>query len=213
MKYFFQSEIFKQRVKKLWLQKYGVDNPLKIASIHKCGIDAAAKPDVRRRAQKTYRSHYDINPIQHALEVSRGVSNASQLPEAKEWLNTPKACLKRHNTMKNNGTYNKSKIEDVYYTRLCELHGIENIVRQITIASTRWAIDFYVKNIDTYIQFDGVYWHGLDRPIEIIAEGKTARDIQIYRKYLTDRIQDEWFKTMNLKLVRITDKQFLQNEW
>jgi very-short-patch-repair endonuclease len=69
-------------------------------------------------------------------------------------------------------------------------------------------IDFYIPSIDTYMQFDGEYWHGLDRPLEMIAEGKTSRDVQIYKKWQTDREQDAWFKEHGMRLVRITDREF-----
>jgi hypothetical protein len=61
------------------------------------------------------------------------------------------------------------------------------------------------RSIDTYVQLDGVYWHGLDRPIELIAEHRTKRDVQIHKKWATDREQDAWFAERGMKLVRITD--------
>lgn len=71
-----------------------------------------------------------------------------------------------------------------------------------------WNIDLYVPQIDTYVQFDGVYWHGLDRPIELIKESSRQRDKVIYKKWLIDRAQDEWFAKMSKRLVRITDVEF-----
>ena len=68
-----------------------------------------------------------------------------------------------------------------------------------------WPIDFFISFIGTFIQLDGVYWHGLDRPILKIKESKSARDQQIYKKWLTDREQDRWFQENKLNLVRITD--------
>lgn len=123
--------------------------------------------------------------------------------------NTPEACAKRHQTMKRNGTYRKSSVEDALYTYLCDMHGIEHVVRNVWV-NGRWPIDFYVKSIDTYVQLDGVYWHGLDRPIEVIAEHRTKRDAQIHKKWMTDREQDRWFREHRLNLIRLTDVQFLK---
>lgn len=65
-----------------------------------------------------------------------------------------------------------------------------------------WLVDVYVKSIDTYVELDGVFWHGLDNPYEQLHEsGKKAFD--------RDRKQDIWFKENQMKLVRITDKEFL----
>jgi hypothetical protein len=75
-----------------------------------------------------------------------------------------------------------------------------------------WPIDFYVKSIDTYIQFDGEYWHGLDRPLEEIQKFKTSRDRRIFEGWNRDREQDKWFREQGLKLNRITNKQFFRGE-
>ncbi len=91
---------------------------------------------------------------------------------------------------------------------MCEiLHKhFGEVVRQKWVNG--WPIDAYVPSIDTYVQFDGVYWHGLDRDIEIIKASIKPRDKAIYQKWLTDRKQCEWFKEHNLKLIRITDIEF-----
>ena len=76
----------------------------------------------------------------------------------------------------------------------------------------KWPIDFYVKDNDTYIQFDGEYWHGLDRPLDEIAKFKTPRDRTILRKYQIDREQVEWFRSTGKRLLRITDQQFARGD-
>jgi hypothetical protein len=68
-----------------------------------------------------------------------------------------------------------------------------------------WPIDFYIPSIDSYVQFDGVYWHGLDRPIEIIRASKKPRDQKIVTKWETDRKQNEWFAAQGIRLVRVVD--------
>lgn len=120
------------------------------------------------------------------------------------------AAIKRHETMKRNGSFGHSRIEDKMYQILVEAHGTENIERQKRPEGTTWRIDFYVKSIDTYVQLDGVYWHGLDRPIETIKASATPRDKAIYRRWCLDRKQDAWFAEHNTCLIRITDKQIIQ---
>ena len=65
-----------------------------------------------------------------------------------------------------------------------------------------WSIDMYVCSIDTYVQYDGVYWHGLDRPIE------ENRNAKITKKYYRDIEQVRWFALHGMKLVRI-----IETEW
>lgn len=71
-----------------------------------------------------------------------------------------------------------------------------------------WPIDFYIPSIDTYVQFDGVYWHGLDRPIEVIRSSTKVHDRAIVAKWETDREQDMWFARSGIRLVRVTDVEF-----
>lgn len=65
-----------------------------------------------------------------------------------------------------------------------------------------WSIDIFVPSINTYVQFDGIYWHGLDRPIE------EQRNLKIKKKYFRDIEQNEWFLSHGLKLIRITDVEW-----
>jgi very-short-patch-repair endonuclease len=117
---------------------------------------------------------------------------------------------KCHATMKRNSTYRKSSDEDRCYKALCDRFGVDDVERQVRISGKRWAIDFYVKSLDIYVQLDGVYWHALNRPFEEVAKHKTKRDAQIHKKYLIDRAQDAWFKAAGKRLVRITDMEFKQ---
>ena len=71
-----------------------------------------------------------------------------------------------------------------------------------------WSIDFYIKPIDKYVQFDGVYWHGLDCSLDKIKKLEKPRDKRILDTYLLDRRQDSWFEKNDLNLLRITDRQF-----
>jgi very-short-patch-repair endonuclease len=94
------------------------------------------------------------------------------------------------------------------YTVLCELLGDDRVDRQVIMNG--WPIDVVIKNDDqvTYVQYDGVYWHGLDRPLEEIALHKKPRDVVIQQKWSIDRRQDVWFVEQGLKLVRVTDAEF-----
>ena len=135
-----------------------------------------------------------------------GVESMFKLDRVHQLANTPEKCRQRHETMKRNGSYFNSKSEHSFHNLLMELFGEENVQRQVVV--NKWPIDFYVKTIDSFVQFDGEYWHGLDRPLVEIMQFKTPRDKTILRKYQIDREQDNWFRDHDLRLVRITDKQF-----
>lgn len=224
----FASHDVREKIQKTLVERYGVLNVLQNESVRqkiantckeRYGVEnVLASKQIREKARHTLRSNYGVDAPQQSQEIQErtkrtnlerhAVANTLQLSYARERCNSVEAHMKRHETMKRNGTYGKSRSEDLFYRMLCEFFSTENVVRQVTI--NKWSIDFYIKCIDNYVQFDGVYWHGLDRPIEVIAEHKTKRDVQIHKKWLTDREQDRWFREHGLNLIRVTDV-LLQN--
>lgn len=137
-----------------------------------------------------------------------GVDNPMKCEEIKSKIDRDSISKKAHETMKRENSYGKSRLEDEFYEVLCELFNTDDIIRQKIVK--RWPIDFYIKSIDLYIQFDGVYWHGLDRPIKRVNECFTNRDKNIRKTFIKDQKQNLWFKENGLQLIRITDKQFVK---
>jgi len=154
-------------------------------------------------------------PLQSSISMKKmnetcndkfGVKWGFQIESCIRNSHTNEAHKKRHETLKKNGSYTKSRWEDRFHEFLCSRFSI--VERQVSM-NQRWAIDFYVEQLDSYVQFDGVYWHGLDRDENEIKNSTNKRDKTIFKKFLTDKTQNEWFKEQNLKLVRITDKEFM----
>jgi hypothetical protein len=61
--------------------------------------------------------------------------------------------------------------------------------------------DAYIPCINTYVQFDGEYYHGLDRPFDQLNESQRA-------KFDRDRRADAHFLERGLKLIRVTDREY-----
>jgi hypothetical protein len=166
-----------------YVRRYGVDHPFK-------------SPEVREQIRQTCIKRY-------------GVNNPASSPIIKAKINQSALHAKAHQTRKMSGTYSHSKIEDAFYDALCEKFNHDNVERQVIING--WSIDFYIKSIDTYVQFDGVYWHGLDRPRNVIEKSSSPRDRVILTVLDKDPKQNEWFKIQQKRLCRITDMQFKTN--
>jgi hypothetical protein len=173
-----QSEEVRVGMRKRCLEKRGVE--------HHWQLD-----DVKEKRKQTWVDHYGVDNPFKAREVIDKFDRDSMVAKALE-------------TMKRNNSYRKSAPEDAIYTILCDHFGVDDVERQKTM-NFRWPIDFYVRSIDTYVQYDGKYWHGHDRPLEEIMQFKKPRDHNIYRNMLTAQKQTDWFKQQGLKLVRITD--------
>ncbi len=116
---------------------------------------------------------------------------------------------KAHETKKRNGTYARSRQEDFLHAVLVELLGHDDVVRAVPVehGSGVWHIDLKILSLDTYVQLDGVYWHGLDRTVEQLRESTSSRDAAILQAYERDRVQDAWFAAHGMRLVRVTDRE------
>lgn len=173
-----------------------------------------------KKRKATYSKHKDLIDKKFVDTCLRkyGVENPSQSIEIKEkkkqtvlkhygkehqW-SVPEIRKNIHELMKKNGTYGSiSKAEKCLETILYDRFGKENVKRNIIV--NNWEIDFYVKTVNLYIQLDGTYWHGLDRPLSIISEQKNNRDKCIFKTVMRDKEQNIWFKSNNMHLIRITD--------
>jgi very-short-patch-repair endonuclease len=199
----FEMVGFRERSMKTSLEHWGVEHPMMSAEVQRAQRDALI-------ARHGVTNSYQVPSVverSKATQLERyGAEHYMQSSEFKQLVQTLEFQRVRHQTMKLAGTHRTSRAEDACYDRLREAFG--RVERQAYVGHKRWSIDFYVNDIDTYVQFDGVYWHGLDRALATIKEFRKPRDRAIYQKWATDREQDAWFAAHDLRLVRVTDKEF-----
>lgn len=112
------------------------------------------------------------------------------------------AWEKRFSTLRKLGKLGTSKPENTLYQLLVERFGEDDVVHHIYVR--RFCIDFYIKSRNTYVEFDGTYWHGLDKPYSELTGS-------IKRKFDRDRRCDSYFIENGLRLIHITDKELKEN--
>jgi len=177
--FFVQTKEFKEKSEESCLEKYGVISYI-LSDEYK---ENTKSTNLKKYGKETYAGS---NNHQSKLDYKNIAKKA--------WITKIK-----------NGTCSKSKPEEKLYILLINKFGENNVVRQFFILK-QW-VDFYIKNIDLYIQVDGVYWHGLNRDIKDIKKGKTSQDKKIYKQILRDKKLNQYMIDNNLNLVRITDEQ------
>lgn len=153
------------------------------------GVDNVSSLDwVKKKKSESCILHYGVDNPQKCKEINqRSLETRLKREEKhKTWISKP---------------------EHKFRCLLNEEFGSDNVKIQCLI-ERKWSIDFYVSSIDTYIQFDGVYWHGLNRPIDMIKNSSKKQDIAIYEKWCKDRELDKYIIDHGLRLVRITDAMF-----
>lgn len=205
--------------------KNGVDNPSQLAgvvekrrltSLSKRGVECPWQDQVvKDKAKQTCLIRYGVEHYAQSDEFKARASRTNVVNLGVEWpmqsqlikskIDYVAAAVKRHQTMKLNGTYRKSKAEDAFYQILLSAFSFDDVER--CHIANGWEIDFYIRSLDAFIQFDGVYWHGLDRTFEQLSCSMYPRDKVIMGTVERDRRQEEWFKQNNKNLLRFTDKQ------
>ena len=106
--------------------------------------------------------------------------------------------------MKSRGSnFQTSKAEDQLFTLLCENYA--NVQRHVPING--WDIDFYIEDIDTYINMNGIYWHGRDISEEQLRESTSKQSKTILGTKIRDSLRQLWFDENNKKLVIIWEDE------
>jgi len=198
------------------IDKYGVSSPMKLKEVQnqrkrnfqdKYGEDVTsplAVPGAKERRRKTHMERYGVEETFQSKEmlekrVKTWMKNYGQNhPPIDKWL----AAIEL--SMTNDPNKWSSRGEEKMCDDLAKVYG--EVVRQKRI--NRWPIDAYIPSIDLYVQYDGEYWHGLDRPIEVIRESTSERDEAICAHWENDREQEKWCQENDINLMRITDKEY-----
>jgi hypothetical protein len=108
--------------------------------------------------------------------------------------------------MSHNKVVGTSQVENKVYQALQKRFSPDDIERGKPIMG--WVIDLYVVSVDTFIQVDGVYWHGLDRPISEIEDRASKGESQaksILDRIQRDKVQNAVFANKGKRLIRISD--------
>lgn len=149
----------RNKVKNTCLQKYGVENVSKCeiiknkkkeTNLKKYGVEWFAKSDKYKNLFKNKDFVKNFNNSRKNTCLNKyGVQNCSQIKAAQ---------IKRYNTMKLNNTFNKSKPEQRCYEKL--LAKFSNVKRNYKTKLYPFACDFYIPELDLYIEYNGYWTHG-----------------------------------------------------
>jgi hypothetical protein len=115
---------------------------------------------------------------------------------------------KRRATMRANNSFRRSGPEE----RLARAVSCTYLDAQRNVMLNGWEFDIHIPSIATFIQVDGEYWHGLDRPLEAIAASSRPQDVSIHKTHIRDREQNVHCQQHGIRLVRITDREVIALE-
>lgn len=121
---------------------------------------------------------------------------------------SPSAREKAYSTMRKKGLRAfTSKVEDAVYEKCCEWFSEVKRWQYILRDDGKWCnIDLYIPLLNSYVEVDGMFWHGLDRPYDSLSP-------EIKKKYDHDRELDRYCLQAGIKLIRLTENEVKQGDW
>jgi hypothetical protein len=110
------------------------------------------------------------------------------------------ALPKTYETKRRNGSHKESAPERDCVAFLRDHFGDSDVERHVFVFGC--SVDIHIVSLDVFIELDGVYYHGLDRPYERLTTNTR-------RKFDRDRRLDALFLERGMTLVRVTDLRWL----
>lgn len=181
-KYGKKREIVRKKFEKTMLLKYGVKNALENKEILKkatntliehYGVTSPAKnEEIKRKIIETNFKRYGnvapacsefvIKKIRQTVKERYGADSFFESDKYKELRkNNEKIWTERAiNSAIKNGTRYSSVPEKKMYELLCVIFGADDIIRQYKSDKYPFLCDFYLKEEDIYIEYNGTYFHG-----------------------------------------------------
>lgn len=183
-----QSEAFKEKFKSTMIERYGVENPLSLPDIRlkiektcleKYGVRFSSQSDVSKAAsKKTCIERYGFenqmqsdnikNKMKNTCFKKFGVTCVFQNPEVKK-------------KVRQKNSVGVSKKETAFFDRLIKV--FKKVDRHVNVAigiSTR-EVDYYIHDIDCFVNYNGVYWHGKNKTDEELALSASSQSNGIRR--------------------------------
>lgn len=179
----FKRKEIKEKIKKTIKEKYGVENVLQIKEYRdksktpekieqqkkhrketmqkRYGVDYNSQiPSVKEKVSKKLHNAESNNKRIQAFQKKYGTDNylcSNEFKKNREkWVEENK--IKEYNTKKANNSFNTSKPEETIYILLCK--KFHNVKRQHKTEFYPYMCDFYIEDINLYIEYQGHWTHG-----------------------------------------------------
>ena len=168
------SKVIKEKIKRTNLQKYGVENvfgnkkiqeKIKQTIFKKYGVSSLlSNLDDVHVENLTEEQAFNINKVKEKIRTTNfkkyGAKSYAQSQEFKTLysLNINDYIRKQYETKKHNNSFNISKKEDKIFNIIQVQYP--NVKRQVKTFEYPYAADFFIEELDMYIEYNGTWTHG-----------------------------------------------------
>lgn len=190
------SDLHVQNIRKACLEKYGVINgggapeileKIKETNRKKFGSDWYLQTDDYKRKTKETLEQYGVTNVFQLKEVKDKIKQTNLERYGVEYnMQNKEVRNKVDITKRKNGTFNTSKPEQEI-KRLLE-EKFPNVQYQYKSEKYPFNCDFYIPELDLYIEFQGTWTHG-KHPFS-----ESVEDLETVNKWKTESITSEFYK-------------------
>ena len=191
------SDLHVQNIRKACLEKYGVINgggapeileKIKETNRKKFGSDWYLQTDDYKRKTKETLEQYGVTNVFQLKEVKDKIKQTNLERYGVEYnMQNKEVRNKVDITKRKNGTFNTSKPEQEI-KRLLE-EKFPNVQYQYKSEKYPFNCDFYIPELDLYIEFQGTWTHG-KHPFS-----ESVEDLETLNKWKTESITSEFYKS------------------
>ncbi len=138
----------------------------------------------------------------------RAAVESGQINELIRIAASPKVRKKAYRTARKKGSRAfTSKLEDDVFLHCQKWFGEVKRWQYIKRSDGKNCnVDLYIPSIETFVEVDGRYWHGLDRPYDELS-------LEIKAKYDHDRLLDEHCNKSGIRLIRLNEDEVRKGDW
>ena len=190
------SDLHVQNIRKACLEKYGVINgggapeilkKIKETNRKKFGSDWYLQTDDYKRKTKETLGQYGVTNVFQLKEVKDKIKQTNLERYGVEYnMQNKEVRNKVDITKRKNGTFNTSKPEQEI-KRLLE-ERFSDVKYQYKSEKYPFNCDFYIPELDLYIEFQGTWTHG-KHPFS-----ESVEDLETVNKWKTESITSEFYK-------------------
>lgn len=152
------SEESIKKMKQTFLERYGVSSPSQLAGVSKKISDKLSSKEVQDKMKKTNLERYGVESVLANKEINAKMraTNLSRHGDA-NYNNKEKEyeTRKRNNTL---GLFETAPEKELF-SLLKEAYGDDNVYRQYRTKEYPFKADFYIKSLNTYIEYNGYFTH------------------------------------------------------
>ena len=191
------SDLHVHNIRKACLEKYGVINgggapeileKIKETNRKKFGSDWYLQTDDYKRKTKETLGQYGVTNVFQLKEVKDKIKQTNLERYGVEYnMQNKEVRNKVDITKRKNGTFNTSKPEQEI-KRLLE-EKFPNVQYQYKSEKYPFNCDFYIPELDLYIEFQGTWTHG-KHPFS-----ESVEDLETLDKWKTESITSEFYKS------------------